>query len=627
MSLHIRVSNQVQTIKSGYLFYGGYSSPLIGVTTFPTAPHLYDFLLEKIRDGFICPSFSRNVAEWWGLRGYDGVDSDIHISDKPYTDKHVDWSRHDAHYYGNFYRNLELFGAVLSGKAFVVPSPTNEHFIRHDNLSGELIAGQTDIPTYVDDYEFFGTTVPIHNPHGNIYIDLTVNTVLPLSVTISPGYQGGFLPNLVDLLRFLEDGYEVTDLAHGYSYSRRLSAMRYSISSAGIDIRYHMYARSNVSGAVYEWDSRIEVPFLAPPSVGIPIEGMSYHNPSASTVTFSYSNALVDGDTTDIGPLSDSYSTQLAYPVALSQPPPLDTDGIWRVETHYVPKLKSLLFDYSSRFADAYYDITPSSMFSTVDAFKAAEGYLGTNILQNLQKLPGIASALPHLREAVSVMSRVLHRDLSVSTLKEILDLATSTHLQASFEWRPYIGVVTTYVPQMISTLHSVGLPSKNAIGYGSFRYKLSNELGREEVTLLTRTKIVMTTSPSGLLAAVTGADALGVLPKASNLWDLLPFTFVVNWFTGVGESLRRAEYSLLLATIPAYFVHTYIASSPLSVKELDSLKMSSSSTEPASLRMFYRDVSLYSPFPRDSRFGFGIPKDMPFMGVLGSLLYQLIFG
>jgi hypothetical protein len=217
-------------------------------------------------------------------------------------------------------------------------------------------------------------------------------------------------------------------------------------------------------------------------------------------------------------------------------------------------------------------------------------------------------------------------RDLRLSTFKEILDLATSTHLQAVFEWRPYYELLTRYIPQVLSTMDSIGDIRTNSIGYGSFSFKFTNEFGRKEVTLKTRTKIVMDASPSGLLSAAVGLDALGLLPKASNLWDLLPFTFVVNWFTGVGEAIRRAEYATFLASVPAYYVHTYTLSSPLSDDELDLLKMSSSISEPACLRIYVRDVTNRPPFPRDTRFGFGLPSGIPSVGSLGSLLYQLIF-
>jgi hypothetical protein len=87
---------------------------------------------------------------------------------------------------------------------------------------------------------------------------------------------------------------------------------------------------------------------------------------------------------------------------------------------------------------------------------------------------------------------------------------------------------------------------------------------------------------------------------------------------------MRRAEYLLLMATIPAYFVHSFTLTSPLSSDELDLLEMSSSYDDPASLRVYIRDVSLYVPPVRDSRFGFGLPEKLPSLDVIGSLLFQL---
>jgi hypothetical protein len=115
-------------------------------------------------------------------------------------------------------------------------------------------------------------------------------------------------------------------------------------------------------------------------------------------------------------------------------------------------------------------------------------------------------------------------------------------------------------------------------------------------------------------------------LPKPSNIWDLIPFTFVVNWFTGVGAAMRRAEYSVLMATIPAYYVHTYTIRSPLEPDELRKWSLRSSGVDRAYLRLYYRDVSLFTPAVRDSRFAFGMPTQLPPMGTLGSLLWQLIF-
>jgi hypothetical protein len=395
-----------------------------------------------------------------------------------------------------------------------------------------------------------------------------------------------------------------------------------------MSIHYHMTARQIGGSQFIGWDSHVVIPFQVPPRVISPIVGHTVAAWQGFPCRFSYaitsSNAAGDS-----GPVYEEFEDASNYVSAalfLSFPPDPD-DAVKILDGSVYDRLSSrqYLDSFESAVRDSWSDIVPSCLHSSVDAFKQAEGYLGVNLLQNIVKLPDIADNVTFIRDAVKVLSRLLHRDLSFATLRDIANFASSAELRGSFEWRPYLDFATRYLPLMLSTIHTIGL-SGRVVGRGSFRYKISNDLGRDEVTLVTRTKLVMDASPSGLLSAAIGADALGILPKASNLWDLLPFTFVVNWFTGVGEAMRRAEYSLVLAGIPAYFVHTYALTSPLSADELASLGTSSAGTQPASLRLYYRDFTTYNPAFKESRFSFGIPTSLPNAGVLGSLLYQLIF-
>jgi hypothetical protein len=122
------------------------------------------------------------------------------------------------------------------------------------------------------------------------------------------------------------------------------------------------------------------------------------------------------------------------------------------------------------------------------------------------------------------------------------------------------------------------------------------------------------------------GFDACGILPKPSNLWDLVPFSFIANWITGVGANIRRLEYIAVLATIPAYYVHSYTIASPFTLDELQGWNLGSESVAPLTFKIYYRDVSLYVPLMRDTEFGFALPSSVPPLAVIGSLLYQLLF-
>jgi hypothetical protein len=43
----------------------------------------------------------------------------------------------------------------------------------------------------------------------------------------------------------------------------------------------------------------------------------------------------------------------------------------------------------------------------------------------------------------------------------------------------------------------------------------------------------------------------LDALPTASNLWDLVPLSFVVDWFLPIGKYFEKIEYRNYMATLP----------------------------------------------------------------------------
>lgn len=271
-------------------------------------------------------------------------------------------------------------------------------------------------------------------------------------------------------------------------------------------------------------------------------------------------------------------------------------------------------------------DVIPSCLFSATDALLSIEGGTATDVLQSLYKLPGYQAMIPKIGEAIDLLSRLARKDLSGATAKEIVDLASTTMLQGSFQWRPLLQLVTTELPKIIANLASLRSERHIVVGRGEYEFNfVSGTFGRPASSLKTRSKIVLDLSARALASSLLGADSFGVLPKASNLWDLLPFTFVVNWFTGVGPALKRVEYATLMSTIPAYYVHTYTITSPFTVSETSNWSMASDEYNPLSIKLFYRDVSLFSPLPRDSRFGFGIPTRLPPIGAAGALLWQIL--
>jgi len=555
---------------------------------------------------------------------------DIPISFQPSTSP----SPHEAYdeqYYGNLSRGFQRFLSALTGANPYYPTISGENFCRHATYSGEFITKQVDFPSFVDDYSFFNYHGEVVNHHGYMCHGITVDSVDPFTYTpYNPFYWWNINISIMDILKICSSG-PIRNIsgANPYIHDRTLSDLEYALNPDALEIRYHMTSHNIQLGDVTEWDSRWRIPIEVPTSIIDPVPGTYYNLDFGSGVEYTYTNASIIGYGGYQGPAEHTYTgtgPNRVYRIILSSQQNTDAERGQMGYTINLLRDRSFLVDFARAVDSSWADFVPSCMFSTVDAFNEAEGSISRNVLRDLKKLPSIIENIELLRDAIDVGGRLLNRDIGDLPIGEILHLLSSIQLRYSFEWRPLYELLTSYLPQLLSTWQSMAFLRQTAIGHGSFTFHITNDLGRKEVTLRTRTKLVMDTSPSGLLSAALGVDALGLLPKPSTLWSLVPFSFLANWFTGVGDSMRRAEYSLLLSTIPAYFVHTYLISSPLTDDELETLKASTTHQSPATLRLFYRDVSLYSPVPRDSRFGFGVPTGIPFVGTLGSLLYQKIF-
>lgn len=67
--------------------------------------------------------------------------------------------------------------------------------------------------------------------------------------------------------------------------------------------------------------------------------------------------------------------------------------------------------------------------------------------------------------------------------------------------------------------------------------------------------KLAIANEDDELQALVTRLESMGTLPTFENLWDLVPFSFVVDWFVDVGSFLERVDSSLRLLRLNINYV------------------------------------------------------------------------
>lgn len=552
---------------------------------------------------------------------------------------------YDERAYGNVYHNayrvlLERIGNIRA------PSLEHEHYARHFTFSGQLMPASAVVPWIDDDLVTHRYTITGVPRLSKFYRRANVSNLDPLVLEYieNPDYPA---PPTFDLLAVLSrlqagtvDYHQYTGVdrdawVYGSDWRTSVSHVKYHFNDdLSFEVQYHSDV-STSQGVTYSWDSSVKfrtdftfVPTIPQPTLGLH-SGMLWLTTGAP-LDFNISGYTASANTFRSGApgacsVPNLYRAYRDYAVTLPQVGEVSKYNMgWAEGVARSDLLETLRLSFRKTVNENWKDILPSATFSTVDALGKMEGSVNNNVLQTLYKIPEIASALPDIVAAVDILSDLAKRDLSASTIRDILDLLTSTHLQAEFQWRPYYLLLTKYLPKIVSLLSQLGQPKQLVTGYGSFSFEISNDLGREKVHLMTRSKVMVDITLSGALSAALSLDAAGLLPRFSRAWDLIPFTFMVNWVTGVGRMVADMETLGFAALVPASYVHSYTLTSPFQKGELDALGASSSGEPPAGLKVFIRDKTLYPPIPRLSRFPFGVPSRYPSAGLLGSLFYQL---
>jgi len=544
---------------------------------------------------------------------------------------------YDEAAYGNFYHKAySILLKALRGISY--PDTSSEHFTRHYTFSGQLISPGVTVPLESVDFDWRGTVIPSVPSLSSNYRGGTVSSIDPLSLVYSgdiaqPAYDLEFIIDKLKNYGTSEPyiGVNNYDTSSDSDWISTVSAASLSrLQNGDTIISYHMHCIDTTSNVTYDWDTKVTFRNLVHQvAQSNPVLGNLYvalYNFNA-IIDFHYDNFIGSPGASRTGPVSgDRQIVQYVW-TAMSIMPSSETikyDMSWANGIKSNGLLVGVIRDFSNLIRDNWNDILPSATFSTVDALLKMEGSVNNNVLQTIYKIPEIASALPDIMAAVDILGSLMNRNVSGSTIREILDLATSTHLQASFQWQPYYLLLTKYLPKIVQLLSKMFEPKHLLTGYGSFTFDISNDLGRDQVHLVTRSKVIVDVTLTGALSAALSLDAAGLLPRFSRAWDLIPFTFVVNWITGLGKRISEMETIGFASLVPASYVHSYTLTSPFQKGELEVLNASSFGGTPAGLKVYIRDVTLYPPVPRLSRFAFGIPSKYPSAGLVGSLLYQL---
>lgn len=273
-------------------------------------------------------------------------------------------------------------------------------------------------------------------------------------------------------------------------------------------------------------------------------------------------------------------------------------------------------------------DLRPASFISSADALNKNIESLHANHVQNAQQLPGILELLPDIGSLIPLITKVIKGD--PSALKELVDYITDAILRFRFAQKPTYDDLTELEKAQIAEDVGKLLSSKSLTAQGVFDWTFPaqhNSWGDGELVLTVRSKLRLTSDISTLMAALLTANSVGLLPTLARVWETLPFTFVIDWFTAMNKRLKLVDNQLLFASVfrADWCLHSYKLSWYPSAEYLNQYGLVSSSEKPFAVTAYLREFSCRTPRLRDSRYDFLAPTHGPDPVTVGALIWQVI--
>jgi hypothetical protein len=286
--------------------------------------------------------------------------------------------------------------------------------------------------------------------------------------------------------------------------------------------------------------------------------------------------------------------------------------------------------DISKQLAIAERDFRAAAFYSSSDALHKATDVLQANNIENLTQLSGILELLPDFPKIARAVAKAAQRD--PAAIGEVLDIFADAWLAFRFSQAPTAKDVNELTHTAVKAeLEGIIHRTEQTI-YGEFHYDFDQDVVTDylklpgRLSIVTRSKIRIHTDMTTLLTSYLTANSIGMMPTLSRVWAIVPFSFVVDWFVGIGNRLKSIDDQLLwMAMGTQWCLHSFKLSYYPTDDELGSYGLQTFSEDPLRLVHYSREFSRLMPRLADSRFDYQSPTHGPNPITVGALVWQFL--
>jgi hypothetical protein len=286
------------------------------------------------------------------------------------------------------------------------------------------------------------------------------------------------------------------------------------------------------------------------------------------------------------------------------------------------------IVDAELRFAKywerQFSDIRPSAFYSTANAMESHLLSLKNNYLESLTERGELVHLAPDL--PLLIRALVLWRKDPVASATAFGDFVSDFVLRHGFSWRPNADAVaelTRVGPNLADSLERFS-NSRTITVAGKFHFDFPwHPYWGGDMHLEVRSTARIEYADSTFARTILKLDSVGLLPDLHRVWEVLPYSFAVDWVTSVGRRLHDIDSQVkLFSLMQLHWVeHTYRITTPVPPHiSATGIDFTDGDLE---LVYFRRELSRRIPPLRDSKYDFREPAGIANVGVLASLLWQ----